>query len=139
MYILLKFSLKTTKHYIVCSYELMCKCWEEEPTNRPTFSDISEFLGKLLNGETKPETGSDEAAGYIYAREATKHIPEDYLNVNTIIENDDYIVPVATTPIGPAPTIPSNTSTPTPAEGIHVTTADVVNNDYVNNPQPLND
>ena len=115
----------------------MCKCWEEEPTDRPIFSEISDFLGKLLKGETKPETGSDEAAGYVYAREATKHIPEDYLDVNTIIEDDDYVVAVATTPIGPAPTIPSNTSTPTPAKRTHVTTADVTKNDYVNNPEQL--
>ena len=98
---------------------MMCKCWEEEPYDRPSFDELSDFLAKLLNGQTTPAAGSDEAAGYVYAREATKHIPEDYIDVNTVIEDDDYITVLST-----------------PATKSHASTV-VVSNDYVNAPRRL--
>ena len=70
---------------------MMCRCWEENPDNRPTFSEISQFIVMLLNGQTKPAAGSTEQDGYSYTREATKHIPEDYLTNRPDSEYDDYI------------------------------------------------
>jgi len=72
-------------------YEMMCRCWEENPDNRPSFAEISQFILMLLNGQTKPAAGSTEQDGYSYCREATKHIPEDYLTNTSVNVYDDYI------------------------------------------------
>ena len=82
---------------------MMNKCWEPVPESRPQFSEISEFLSMLLTGRTPPTAGSDEAAGYNYVRRATRHIPEDYADVNSVTENEDYVVPV---PSGHSPVLP---------------------------------
>jgi len=73
----------------------MCRCWETDPDDRPAFSEISKFIAQLLNGTTTPRTGSDNDAGYSYARSTvTKAIPDDYLESNEYADNlerDDYI------------------------------------------------
>ena len=69
----------------------MYKCWQEKPHDRPTCDQISEFLDKLLSKEITPAAGSDEAAGYFYERSTTKHIPGDYLDVEIVVGDDDYI------------------------------------------------
>ena len=69
------------------SYELMCKCWKEEPTDRPCFSEIAEFLGDVL--KSKPPAGSQGTAEHDYFRQVTKHIPDDYLNVNQVLDDSD--------------------------------------------------
>jgi len=73
----------------------MCRCWETDPENRPAFSEISEFVARLLNGTTTPSAGSDTDAGYSYARSTTKAIPDDYLESNEYADNlerDDYYI-----------------------------------------------
>ena len=106
---------------------MMCKCWEEEPSDRPTFADISKFIGQLLNGEVVPTAGSDEDAGYYYGRSATKDIPDDYLDGDIIVESDDYIVPVNREAQEQSTSKPY---TPVPAKRTNVPSA---TNDYKNN------
>ena len=65
----------------------MWKCWEEEPTDRPCFSEIAEFLGNVL--KSKPPAGSQGTAEHDYFRQVTKHIPDDYLNVNQVLDDSD--------------------------------------------------
>ena len=78
-------------YFIICSYEILCECWKEQVEDRPTFDRISDYLGKLLNGETTPLACSDEAAGCTYTRDMTRHIPENYADVNSLVRDDDYI------------------------------------------------
>ena len=44
-----------------------------------------------MSGETVSLAGSDEAAGCTYTRDMTKHIPENYADVNSLVRDDDYI------------------------------------------------
>ena len=67
----------------------MCKCWKEEPELRCSFDEVSQFVDKLLKGETTAK-GSGEAAGYCYQPNATNHIPENY-NDNVELTAEDYI------------------------------------------------
>ena len=39
-----KFNYESTKPF----FELLCRCWEREPSNRPSFSEICEALEQLL-------------------------------------------------------------------------------------------
>lgn len=66
---------------LVClySYEMMSRCWLENPDIRPCFSEISRFLDMLLNGQTSPPVGSADDDGYTYSRSLTQVIPDDYL------------------------------------------------------------
>lgn len=50
----------------------MRTCWEEKPSNRPTFSEIHEYLCKLL-ANTQPSIYSD------YRRVYTSQISESYV------------------------------------------------------------
>ena len=36
---------------LVCSYEIMESCWEQDPEDRPTFSDIHQTLCTLIEAE----------------------------------------------------------------------------------------
>ena len=67
----------------------MCKCWEEEPTDRPCFSEIAEILENVL--KSKPPADSQCTAEYDYSRRATKHIPDDYLDVNHVLDDSNQI------------------------------------------------
>jgi len=56
------------------SYGIMSQCWLENPEERPSFTEIFEFLNKLLeNTECSPQSP------YSYIREYTKDIPVDYV------------------------------------------------------------
>ena len=97
---------------------MMCKCWEEDPDDRPSFSEISTFISKLLQGQNKPAPGSDEEAGYSYSRKATQHIPDDYLDnpseyADKIVTDDSYITTVpSVTPAAPAAAAANDTPMP---------------------------
>lgn len=34
-----------------CSYDVMMKCWKENPVDRPTFSQLATDLDKLFKGQ----------------------------------------------------------------------------------------
>ena len=96
----------------------MCKCWKEEPTDRPCFSKIAEFLGDVL--KSKPPAGSQYTAEYDYSRLATKHIPDDYLDVNQVLDDSNQIK-VETNPsklLAPE----AGTILPKPSERTHLPT-----------------
>ena len=63
----------------------MCKCWKEEPTDRPCFAEIAEVLENVL--KSKPPADSQCTAVYDYSRRATKHIPDDYADVNQVLDD----------------------------------------------------
>ena len=65
----------------------MCKCWETEPFDRPCFSEIAEILENAL--KSKPTAESQCTTAYDCSRQATKHIPDDYLDVNQVIDDSD--------------------------------------------------
>lgn len=48
------------------SYELMCTCWELTPSERPTFSDISESLAEFMDEQSD------------YPRQQTRDIDDNY-------------------------------------------------------------
>ena len=73
------------------SYEMMMRCWTEKPENRPTFDEISQFIGQLLNGHTLPSAGSRYEDGYSYQRMITKDITEDYQINNQYHDYDNII------------------------------------------------
>jgi len=81
------FPVATDNNIIYSRYEMMCRCWETDPEDRLAFSEISEFVGRLLNGTTTPSAGSDNDAGYSYTRSTTKAIPDDYLESNEYADN----------------------------------------------------
>jgi len=109
------FPVATDNDIIYSRYEIMCRCWERDPEDRPVFSKISEFVGRLLNGTTTPSAGSDTDAGYSYTRLATKAIPDDYLEsegyADNLERNDYYITPL---PSATARTVVDGTPKPSP-------------------------
>ena len=60
---------------LFCSYELMRNCWLKNPNERPTFTQIHNFLSELLEG-----TRCDPQKIYSYIRNYTKDIPNCYVN-----------------------------------------------------------
>jgi len=95
----------------------MCRCWETDPEDRPAFSEISEFVGRLLNGTTTPSAGSDNDAGYSYTRLATKDIPDDYLALEEYADNlerDDYYITPLPSTTAPTPSVVDGTPKPSP-------------------------
>ena len=98
------------------SYELMCKCWKQEPTDRPCFSEIAEFLGNVL--KSKPPAGSQCTAEYDYSRLATKDIPDDYLDVNQVLDDSNRIK-VETNPSKPLASV-KETVLSKPSERSHL-------------------
>lgn len=52
----------------------MVTCWDENPEDRPNFTDMHEFLSELLC--QVPAEGHHQ---YSYARDYTKDIPEGYV------------------------------------------------------------
>ena len=104
----------------------MCKCWKEEPTDRPCFSEIAEFLGDVL--KSKPPAGSQCTPEYDYSRRATKDIPDDYLDVSQYLDNSNQIK-VETNSSKPLASVP-RTVLPKPSERSHLPTR--TTNGYVN-------
>ena len=94
----------------------MCKCWKEEPTNRPCFSEIAESLGDVL--KSKPPAGSQFTAEYDYSRLATKHILDDYLDVNQFLDKSNQIK-VETNPSKPLASV-KETVLSKPSERSHL-------------------
>jgi len=39
--------------YFIFRYNLMLDCWKMNPVTRPSFTDLAEFLGDLLEDGTK--------------------------------------------------------------------------------------
>jgi len=111
----------------------MCRCWETDPEDRPAFSEISEFVGRLLNGTTTPSAGSDNDAGYSYTRLTTKDIPDDYLVLEGYADNlerdDYYITPLPSTM---APKVVNGTPKPSPRVPPRTTRAQDTERVYVN-------
>lgn len=59
---------------------MMCKCWETQTSDRPTFSEISEFLTDILKSAGRDTSQSSASGGqqYSYERSYTRDIPSDY-------------------------------------------------------------
>lgn len=89
---------------------MMCNCWQDDPHNRPSFAEISAFIGSLLNGQLVPAPGSDSDAGYNYTRNATKNIPDDYIDQEEKFFDDDYIVALPNSPETSLPTTSTTTN-----------------------------
>ena len=54
---------------------MLSSCWLEDADKRPSFSDIHEFLDKLLDSTT-----CNPQSSYSYIRDYTKDIPSDYVH-----------------------------------------------------------
>lgn len=80
---------------IFTSYEMMLRCWAENPHSRPSFDEISQFIGKILSNQPEPEAGATGQDGYLYVRYVTKDIPEDYL-INNLHHDYDNIITAQT-------------------------------------------
>ena len=52
----------------------MRACWEEKPEDRPTFTEMHEFLSELLS-----EVPTEGHHQYSYIRDCTKDIPDGYV------------------------------------------------------------
>ena len=104
----------------------MCKCWEEEPTDRPCFAEIAEFLENIL--KQKLPADSQSTPEYDYSRRATKDIPDDYLDVNQVLD-DSYQITVEANPSKPLASV-AETVLPKPSERTHLPTRPT--NGYVN-------
>jgi len=76
-------------------YEMMLRCWAENPHSRPSFDEISQFIGKILSNQPEPEAGATGQDGYLYVRCVTKDIPEDYL-INNLHHDYDNIITAQT-------------------------------------------
>ena len=51
----------------------MCLCWEENSEDRPTFADISTFLGSLLSKRKSEKPDGGEGPVYDYAQLLSSH------------------------------------------------------------------
>jgi len=65
------------------------KCWEEDPTDRPSFSELSRSIIAFFQPQTTPN--ETEYKLFSLDRDYTKTIPEDYLTPQT---TNDYLTPV---------------------------------------------
>ena len=87
---------------------MMMRCWTEKPENRPTFDELSQFIGQLLNGHTLPSAGSRYEDGYSYQRMITKDIIEDYQINNQYHDYDNIISAQTVWDVYITPESPSN-------------------------------
>lgn len=39
--------------YFIRRYSIMLNCWNQEPTDRPSFADLAELLSDFLQSQTK--------------------------------------------------------------------------------------
>ena len=71
----------------------MMKCWLAEPGDRPSFSEISDFLSQVLNREKREKDDDEES----YTREYTKEIATDYIDSGSEVSDymGEYIIPIA--------------------------------------------
>ena len=67
---------------------MLLKCWSECPQDRPSFKEISEFIGALLS---KDADAASEAE-CCYMRNVTCDIPDDYLMSRESTDSDGYIL-----------------------------------------------
>lgn len=82
---------------------MMTKCWETSTADRPTFSEISDFLYDILKSAgqdaSQPPASGKEEGQYSYARSFTKDIPSDYETcdpdglVECYVFEEDYLQP----------------------------------------------
>ena len=70
----------------------MRTCWAENPRDRPSFTELSEFLNQLLSGQ--PTASMPDRDEYLYARKITKNINDSYLESVAAEESEDYILPM---------------------------------------------
>ena len=81
----------------------MFKCWMKSSTERPSFSEISEFLKSLLLNQEPTSFSIENAADYYsYSRDLTEDISVDYLSQNDQQGENDYITSPAYVEILPA-------------------------------------
>ena len=71
----------------------MSKCWMKDSGDRPQFTEISEFMEKvLLNQDPGGFATEDDEGIYSYARNLTRAISADYLNQEDPHYQNDYVV-----------------------------------------------
>ena len=64
----------------------MSRCWNGDPSKRPTFEEISSTLDSLLKGSSSFGRLTTE-----YTRNVTRNIPDNYQTCQAEIDRDDYI------------------------------------------------
>ena len=61
-------SCSITLLFVICSYSLMQQCWNENPQQRPSFSDIKNYLDTHLSVDpskvSEQDSKNSEAAAY---------------------------------------------------------------------------
>ena len=69
-------AMNNNRYYtMIYRWDMMCSCWLVNPEERPSFTKLHDFLGKLLDG-----THCNPQSSYSYIRDYTKDIPADYVD-----------------------------------------------------------
>ncbi|CAG0893546.1 unnamed protein product [Darwinula stevensoni] len=74
-------------------YQIMTRCWDEDPKDRPTFSALSAWFGEMLH-ESERLHYVEKSEAFAKKNEEYFRTKTDYLKMMTIDPEDGYLAPL---------------------------------------------